>query len=64
MKNKKIFRSTIFRLSVQAFTLRNNLKVIQLTAVFFELLGQETLDMGVLTYLMGSPNCKDLKKFM
>jgi hypothetical protein len=30
----------------------------------FSLLGQETLDMGVFIYLMGSPDCKDLKKYM
>ena len=30
----------------------------------FSLLGQETLDMGVFIYLMGSPNCEDLKKYM
>jgi hypothetical protein len=28
----------------------------------FSLLGQETLDMGVFIYLMGSPDCEDLKK--
>ena len=27
------------------------------------LLGQETLDMGVFIYLMGSPDCEDLKKY-
>jgi hypothetical protein len=30
----------------------------------FSLLGQETLDMGVFIYLLGSPDCKDLKKYM
>ena len=30
----------------------------------FSLLGQETLDMGVFIYLMGSPDCEDLKKYM
>ena len=30
----------------------------------FSLLGQETLDMGMFIYLMGSPDCKDLKKYM
>ena len=30
----------------------------------FLLLGQETLDMRVFIYLMGSPNCKNLKKYM
>ena len=30
----------------------------------FSLLGQETLDMGVFIYLMGSPGCEDLKKYM
>ena len=29
----------------------------------FSLLGQETLDMGVFIYLMGSPDYKDLKKY-
>ena len=32
--------------------------------VNFSLLGQETLDMWVFKYLMGSPNCEDLKKYM
>ena len=30
----------------------------------FSLLGQETLDMRVFIYLIGSPNSKDLKKYM
>ena len=30
----------------------------------FSLLGQETLNMGVCIYLMGSPDCEDLKKYM
>ena len=30
----------------------------------FSLLGQETLDMGMFIYLMGSPDRKDLKKSM
>ena len=30
----------------------------------FSLLGQETLDMGVFIYPMGSPDCEDLKKYM
>ena len=30
----------------------------------FSLLGQETLDMGVFLYLMGSPDCEDLKKYI
>ena len=30
----------------------------------FSLLGQETLDMRVFIYLMGSPDCEDLKKYM
>ena len=30
----------------------------------FSLLGQETPDMGVFIYLMGSPDCEDLKKYM
>ena len=30
----------------------------------FSLLGQETLDMGLFIYLMGSPDCEDLKKYM
>ena len=27
-------------------------------------IGQETLDMGVFIYLMGSPNCEDFEKYM
>ena len=30
----------------------------------FSLLGQETLDMGMFIYLMGTPDRKDLKKYM
>ena len=30
----------------------------------FSLFGQEILDMGVFIYLMGSPDCQDLKKYM
>ena len=30
----------------------------------FSLLGHKTLDIGVFIYLMGSPDCKDLKKYM
>ena len=30
----------------------------------FSLLGQESLDIGMLIYLMGNPDCKDLKKYM
>ena len=30
----------------------------------FSLLRQETLDMGLFIYLMGSPDCEDLKKYM
>jgi hypothetical protein len=30
----------------------------------FSLFGQETLDMGVFIYLLGSPDCEDLKKYM
>ena len=30
----------------------------------FSLLRQESLDMRVFIYLMGSPDCEDLKKYM
>ena len=41
-----------------------NLKKKKKFLGFSLLHGQETLDMGVFLYLMGSPDCKDLKKYM